>query len=377
MEHEEDVEANAGKDACCCPGCGPRKARKKGKNKHASQSDMQDEPHGPGTKCYKFRQQELWALTPILSPKFVIAMYLVMACVCIPIGAVILARNGTLASTAQVRYDNIPECDVGDVFSQTKTCTVEITIEEDIEPPAYFYYRMSNYFQNVRTYTRSRSSPQLAGQWPLTTGQLDTCEPILDNSTTGTPIPCGLTAWSVFNDTFVLCEDRECNNPVPTTQEGIEWPTDSSTKFKAGPTADSDPPGPWTDADNDLITSTPFMVWMRLAAFSEFNKLNLIVQNQTLTRGTYYVQITNNYPVSSFDGTKSIIIFQVAWYGSANSFLGIAYVTVGALCVVLAVLFLLRVLFNPRRAAYDDPTVVLERINDLKMGRTDDTTEHT
>eukprot|EP00184_Porphyridium_aerugineum_P006508 CAMPEP_0184695386 /NCGR_PEP_ID=MMETSP0313-20130426/3029_1 /TAXON_ID=2792 /ORGANISM="Porphyridium aerugineum, Strain SAG 1380-2" /LENGTH=408 /DNA_ID=CAMNT_0027153823 /DNA_START=128 /DNA_END=1354 /DNA_ORIENTATION=+ len=351
------------KTKCCCPACGTRKNKKKKKNA----DDKPDNVDANGnlipeaTKCYKFRQQELYAITPILSPPFVITMYFVMSCVCIPLGAVMIADNNKLKSSPTIRYDNIPACDVGNNFTSTKTCQVSFALDQPIPAPSYFYYQLTNYYQNARTYALSRSSAQLMGEWPLTSAQIDTCEPILDNKSNGEPVPCGLTAWSYFNDTFVLCKDQNCADGVNVTQNGIAWPSDVEYKFKPGPIEEG---SPWTEQDNDLITSEPFMVWMRLSSFNQFNKLFMIVQ-EDLPAGTYYVNIQSNYPVSSFDGQKAIVLYQVTWYGGKNEFLAIAYTVTGCVCFVLACVFLIRHLTKPRKAAYEDPSMVLDRINEI------------
>ena len=56
-----------------------------------------------------------------------------------------------------------------------------------------------------------------------------------------------------------------------------------------------------------------------------------------------------DYNVTSYGGTKSLVISTVSFMGGRNPFLGIAYVVVGVLCVVLGLLFTARHLYKPRR----------------------------
>ena len=54
------------------------------------------------------------------------------------------------------------------------------------------------------------------------------------------------------------------------------------------------------------------------------------------------------YPVSSFGGTKSIVLSTTSWMGGRNFFLGYAYVVVGVVCIVLALCFCLKYGMSPR-----------------------------
>jgi hypothetical protein len=54
------------------------------------------------------------------------------------------------------------------------------------------------------------------------------------------------------------------------------------------------------------------------------------------------------FPVKVYDGTKSILISTRSVVGGKNSFLGIAYVAIGGLCIVLGALFTVAHLIRPR-----------------------------
>ena len=41
-------------------------------------------------------------------------------------------------------------------------CTINVPIEKDMDGPVYFYYKLSNFYQNHRRYVKSRSDEQLA-----------------------------------------------------------------------------------------------------------------------------------------------------------------------------------------------------------------------
>ncbi|KAJ1966687.1 alkylphosphocholine resistance protein lem3, partial [Dimargaris xerosporica] len=71
--------------------------------------------------------------------------------------------------------------------------------------------------------------------------------------------------------------------------------------------------------------------------------------NQAMEKGLYQMQVEMNYDVTSFGGTKAIVISTVSFMGGKNPFLGIAYIVVGVLCVVLGCLFTARHIYRPRK----------------------------
>ena len=77
---------------------------------------------------------------------------------------------------------------------------------------------------------------------------------------------------------------------------------------------------------------------MRTAGLPNFRKLYGEISDG-LEAGTYYLEIQNNYPVSSFSGSKTFVLSTTNVLGGQNYFLAIAYMVVGCLCLVLAIIF--------------------------------------
>jgi len=283
-----------------------------------------------------FKQQQLKAWQPILTPKPVISTFIILGTIFIPIGVVLLVASNNVIEVGQ-RYDNNDACGIN------STCTITVNIPEKMTAPVYFYYKLENYYQNHRRYVKSRDDSQLRGQVVTSVSTLQDCDPMISLDSSSDPskfyLPCGLIAWSLFNDSFALSKD---NTPISLRKKGIAWASDADKKFK-NPPADS--PGIRVIQD---FEDEDFIVWMRTAGLPNFKKLYRII-DQDLEAGDYNVTIVNNYPVHQFSGTKSVVLSTTTWIGGKNPFLGYAYIIVGAICILLGVCFALKHWISPRK----------------------------
>lgn len=87
---------------------------------------------------------------------------------------------------------------------------------------------------------------------------------------------------------------------------------------------------------------------MRTAALPTFRKLYGRIEVDLQANDQIMVTIENNYNTYSFGGKKKLVLSTTSWMGGKNSFLGRAYLTVGGLCLFLAVSFILVYVFKPR-----------------------------
>lgn len=308
-------------------------------------------------RCLKFRQQDLWALKPVWSPKCVVVMYYIIAVVFIPIGVAVLIKSLRMSQTERYRYDNIQECDVGEEGLATPvTCTIAIDLEKNTGAPTFMYYGLVNYFQNARNYIKGRSAEQLRGKANPTVVDCSNAGDGIDFDENNPVVPCGLTAYSFFNDTFRLCRDPECTNEIQLRKNGIAWDIDKEQRFKAGEIGTADG---YTAESNALVTDEDFMVWMRLATYNNFHKLYRII-DEPLVAGRYYVVIEAAYPVKQFDGEKFIFFSETTWFGGRSRFLGIAYIVIGGLALVAATLFCIRTGSEPAAQLPPETTIPLE-----------------
>ena len=104
-------------------------------------------------------------------------------------------------------YDELSDCAIDSFAADEnwgKECKVNYTIEYDFDPPIYFHYKLTNFYQNHRSYVKSRSEDQLQNVM-LDNGD---CDPSEVKTATGGPdkgnimLPCGLIANSFFNDKY-------------------------------------------------------------------------------------------------------------------------------------------------------------------------------
>lgn len=297
---------------------------------------------GKPVRCAKFRQQELWAWKPVWSPRVIIIMYLVVSAIFIPLGIVLLTQSLNLFSTSLLRYD-ANSCAVANqttVDTPASTCTIRLNVGKDIvAAPSYFYYGITNFYQNARTYVKSRSDEQLRGnENPDTT----VCVPLEFDPADNTTVlnPCGLVANSKFNDTFRLCRDVNCNDEVNLNGTNIAWDIDRESRFTKG-------------------TSEDFMVWMRLSAYRTWKKLYRRIE-EDLTKGDYWVKINSRYPVSGFGGKKFFFISQTTWFGGPNLPLAISYIVVGCISLSIAVFFGVRSKLTKEMELPPETSVYLE-----------------
>lgn len=190
----------------------------------------------------------------------------------------------------------------------TNICTLQFTLPNDIGPPVYLYYRLTNFYQNHRRYVKSLDLDQLRGQAVSnSTIAGSSCNPLKTSDSGVAYYPCGLIANSIFNDTItspslVSSSGGQNSSTYSMTNKGIAWASDLELYKKTAYTNDQVlPPPNWQTRypdgytnDNpipDLSTYEEFAVWMRTAGLPTFSKLARRNDVDTMPAGTYEIDI--------------------------------------------------------------------------------------
>lgn len=143
----------------------------------------------------------LWR--PVNSISYTIGWLGAVALVFLAFGIIIRTLSDRLFEIT-VRYDS--------VCGSQRSCSVEFTLDNEVNAPVFFYYYLSSFHQNLRQSFVSKSYAQLEGK-ALSTSEASSCEPIVTNSqlqrsqslgnnfldTASVAYPCGGMARSFFN----------------------------------------------------------------------------------------------------------------------------------------------------------------------------------
>ncbi|KAL5100662.1 hypothetical protein RYX36_004990 [Vicia faba] len=318
-------------------------------------SSSSDSAHATSnTKYYKFMQQQLPSQRPILTPRVIISGYLLISIVFISIGIASLIAS---REVVEIVYGYESKCLPSNITDKVayiqnpttdKTCNITLNVPKHMKAPIFVYYQLDNFYQNHPRYVKSRSDDQLRNK--KDDKSVSTCKP--EDFVNGSAIvPCGLIAWSLFNDTYSF-SIKGTNLTV--NKSGISWKSDREHKFGKHVLPknfqnSSIIGGGHLDESIPLSEQEDLIVWMRTAALPTFRKLYGRIEVDLKAGVLINVTLKNQYNTYSFNGKKKLVLSTTSWLGGKNDFIGIAYLTVGGLCLFLALFFTVVVFVKPRQ----------------------------
>ncbi|KAK9822809.1 hypothetical protein WJX81_001548 [Elliptochloris bilobata] len=310
---------------------------------------------------HRFAQQELAGWSPVITAKVVVIYFFVVAAVCVALGVPVLVASLGIVQYS-VRYDDQgPMAGFNDQARHNLaaarsarlherggagvTIPVEIQVERDMQPPVYVYYSLHSFYQNHKRYVRSRNDGQLAGK---TKDPNVKCQPQqFVGGNASQPInPCGLIAWSLFNDSFsatVAGPAGAQSTPLNLSESGIAWGYDKTHLYGAyRPTNfNSDPAYRGGNMSTVPVNQNEhLMVWMKPAAKPSFRKLWAIIRDPIPAGSVVRIVVQNRFNTYDFGGAKEFVLSTNSWMGGKNLFLGVAYLVVGGLAFLTALAFL-------------------------------------
>ncbi|KAL7333855.1 alkylphosphocholine resistance protein lem3 [Mucor circinelloides] len=372
--------------------------------KEETEEKPQEEKKSRRPKDGEFRQQKLPAWQPVLTPRTVLPTLFIVGIIFCPAGG-LLWWNSNKVDQIMINYSycqqytspvylvpSLYDYQVSDknfnasdmqapVYSYRNEssfldptwgnpnnlsiprCTIDFTIPTTMKGPVFLYYRLTEFYQNHRQYIKNFDSTQLLGDVVAPSTLRTNCDPLAFNDAGKAIFPCGLIANSMFNDTpsDLTSVDSATPQTYVLSPHNIAWPSDQQkygpTKYKTSEIAPPPnwalryPNGQYTDEypPPDLSTQERFMVWMHVAALPDFRKIWARNDTQDLQAGRWRISIDSNFDTLQYGGQKWLVLSTTTAMGGRNPYLGIAYMAIGALCILLGLLFTIRHLIRPRK----------------------------
>jgi len=302
-------------------------------------------------------QQRIPLKQLVYTPKCVTLTLIVFGVICITVGIICVAIEATVTAwptSGPYTYfggnemrcpcteNDLPNdyC-MGQARGKVAPCLVQFNITEDMSGPIYFYYTLTNFYQNNQRVVKSHSPAMSRGEGLVESAEsgygFPECVPeeSYTSNKAGTDVeiyyyPCGLMSRSLFNDTFTL-KKRGTGEKIAWTSKGIayassggingrnqvmsvEWHRDNCYRLGG---QDFDQSGYHEDLRAFSLEGNPngrfdcwhnvseegYQVWTRPAARPSFWKLHKNLK-EGLKKGQYDLEIVLNFPVANFSGTK-------------------------------------------------------------------------
>lgn len=339
-------------------------------SEHHSMVSMKDKMDAGGFDKYKFAYNGLEKWVPVYTPNYLILMYMVLGIVFIMVGIYLhILSNNTIECI--ISYDDSPGNGI------TVDTLVEIKSEncnpsridgseiKYLDGDYFIYYQLRNFYQNNKSYMNSRNDRQLSGELLYNENELSDCHPLIKDKYGRILYPCGIAAYTIFNDTYMLYDGQNDPIEIDDSLETITFKSDRMN-YKNIPEEKlieyefND----WLSKDifPGRIENPHFIVWMKYSAFSTFNKIyGKLKSKKNKLVLPIKIHIKNRYPVNLFNGSKHIVISQNTIFGGKNPYFGVLYMISGIIFILLSIFYLVRNNYNTHylgdfRYLYWNPT---------------------
>lgn len=258
-------------------------------------------------------------------------------------------------------------------------CIVNMTLKQKLSKSSdankyMVFYRLTNFYQNHLVYRNSFSQAQMEGERvpKVMFGNphadlASECD--IKPSPKGSPkedlqerveksFPCGLISRSFFNDVIKLT--KKCNKDGLTMDEtNIAWPSNTLRLKKVDYDLEEVKNKtnylfqryPSIVKKDQGVTNEHFAVWFRTEFYHDFIKrygsLNI---DRDMDKGQNIAfNVRSGFEVSSFKGTKSIVIQRYSILGGDLTTMGYIFIAFGALSLVKALFVLIDTLVYKRK----------------------------
>eukprot|EP00884_Botryococcus_braunii_P008318 jgi/Botrbrau1/17488/Bobra.0054s0071.2 len=216
----------------------------------------------------------------------------------------------------------------------------------------YVYYHLNSFYQNHKRYVRSRDDSQNGGNTGTPASQCDPQQYIRGQQNSSLPndggiVPCGLIAWSFFNDTFAVSLQRGDTGtalPVVVDDSNIAWPYDANHLYGAVQPENYNVEAGLRGGNTSTMVlnkNQHWMVWMRPAAAPSFRKLWGVIHDDIPAGTIVRVDVQNRYNTYLFNGQKTFVLSTSSWVGGRKVFLGAVYIVVAGLSFLFTCTFVL------------------------------------
>jgi len=262
-----------------------------------------------------------------VSPRLYIVIFSPMGMACLVIGMVLFFSHD---STIVIRQEYGSKCHLGE------TCLINISIRHPMEHPIAVMYEISGFFQNHLFMMRSRSDAQLMGEY-VRFDDMKICSPYRSINDDPSPnkwiLPCGLQAYSFFNDTLDINDLKPLNGPEYQSTGIIAQPLNSMymTGYKW-----LEEIIPWPDSH----VNQRFSSWMDTAAFSNVRRVWGITSDEGQLSKNITITVLSNFDTGSSQTKKYIVLSTKGSHPDSAKFLGIFYLAFGSIMEVLVIIVL-------------------------------------